>query len=114
MSVRELLKLISNLIEDAGEPDYRSEALERHPEADFTIVFCDAVPVLIVPVSERARALAVRWGMPKDVTGIAPPPAYNDFGKSVPENWSICYSDMLDGPHSVAHIPLPQDRTVLH
>jgi hypothetical protein len=82
---------------------------------DVGIVFdTDDHPIMILPLSQRAKALFYRWGMDADADGIHPPENAMDLIDSVPRHWiSSNYSPEKDF-YVVQEVPLPQPRIVVH
>lgn len=92
-----------------------SDYAAQLPDADIAIVIIEtALVACLVPLTERAHSLFVRWGMSEDCIGISPPESVLDLTGSVPRNWVIGLTPILVGAHIIAEVPLPQDRIVVH
>lgn len=109
MPLDDIEKLILELVEVVtATPKYEAEET-----TDILLVMTD-VPVAVVPVSERAKQLFVRWGMPESCQGIAPPDHPQDLIESIPFNWILEGCNLQEGLHKLAQITLPQPLVVVH
>ena len=81
---------------------------------DVMLVWKGGGPIVIMPVSERAKSLFIRWGMNPEADGIHPPPHAMDLMDSVPEDWILAMEEADRKEYKVDDIPLPQPRLVLH
>ena len=86
---------------------------EPEETCDTLILMRGAEPVAIIPQSDRARALFMRWGMEADCDGIAAPYDPNDLFESVPANWMCHVGEVAERDYLIQDIPLPQPRIVL-
>jgi hypothetical protein len=74
----------------------------------------DGLPVALIPLSDRAKALFVRWGMKEMCIGIVPPWTPEDFFDSCPGNWVMKKIEPPSEAFLLQEITLPQPRIVLH
>ena len=98
----------------SGDADGEIETIKYTCDADVAMVFGNGSPMVIAPVSPRAKELFKSWGMDDDVTGIAPPENALDFIDSMPSDWTMGRAEPIEGPHLVQEIPLPQKISVVH
>lgn len=102
---------------ERGTPLTWGDYVQDDDTTDIVLVVKDKgdyLPILVVPVSERAVSLFTRWGMKEGVTGIAPPYDPIDLITSVPGDWITKAVPYIDGLHNVTEVPLPQKLIVVH
>lgn len=80
---------------------------------DTVLLMRQAEPVAVIPHSNRARSLFMRWGMEADCDGIAAPYDPADLFDSVPANWTCRVDEVAERDYLIQDIPLPQPRIVL-
>jgi hypothetical protein len=83
-------------------------------ETDIMLGFANGLPLYVRPVSDRCRALFIRWGMEEDMFGILPPTNAEDLISSVPRDWVCEMCVVEEGDFLLQEIPLPQPLVVLH
>lgn len=109
MPLDDIERLILAMVKQCASPaEYQSEG------EDIIIVFHDTVPVVVVPSSDRAKALFIRWGMEESCLGINPPDKPEDLMESIPNNWTVRMSTPEEGVHKLTQITLPQPLVVVH
>lgn len=97
-------------------PKAETEETPAYSDCDTIIVMRDEEPLGVLPRSDRARALFMRWGMEEDCDGIAAPYDPDDLFRSVPANWTCRVFELVEIPYRdylLQDIPLPQPRIVL-
>lgn len=72
------------------------------------------LPLAVVPISDRAKALFIRWGMHPEDEGITPPIDPSHLFESIPADWRANIVDAEDGEIKLTEVPLPQPRIVVH
>ncbi len=102
---------------DENAPDHATEfCLADYTSSDTVdvIIVFEDMPYAIVPNSERAKKLFMRWGMEEGLTGIAPPNDAMDLIRSMPQNWVCEMQELANGAHLIKEVPLPQPILVVH
>ena len=82
--------------------------------ADIVFVMLDGVPMAVIPKSNRAKSLFIRWGMEEGSDGIAAPYDPTDIIDSVPSNWTAVVEPPEPGMYILNKVPLPQPLMVVH
>lgn len=103
---------------DANEGEFTLATYEND-KVDMLVVTSeedgdDFTPALLVPTSDRAKALLMRWGMDDWMTGIRPPQDAFDFFHYVPGDWTCGTCHIRFGAHIVQEITLPPPLTMVH
>jgi hypothetical protein len=83
-------------------------------QVDALIVWTLEGPMAVVPLSDRAKALFIRWGMEPEDDGIVPPDDAADLIESIPNNWIVGMGEPLKEQYILAEIPLPQPLIMVH
>jgi len=98
----------------SNEQPMKIEPGSSAPMTDVMILWAEE-PVAIIPISDQAKELFLRWGWNSSADGILPPPSPIYFADSVPGTWTISMRQMEDGEEvKILEVPLPQPRVVVH
>lgn len=81
---------------------------------DLYLIWEGGHPMIVIPQSERAKSLFIRWGMPEKADGITPPADAFDLMTSIPNDWVMGMKEATKDTYTMVDIPLPQPMLVLH